>query len=76
MGIDVLQHKMVPQMVPQRIMYHSPMWRAHSCVPRRDSSRRSLVIYTTSEASVETNLDAARTSATHECARHNIECEY
>ena len=39
-----------------KINYLSTMWRAHSCVPRRDSSRRSLVIYTNSEVSVETSL--------------------
>src|SRR5713226_2389674 len=48
----------------KRFMPHfKNTWRTHSCVPRRDSSRRSLVIYTNSEVSVETNLDATRTSA-------------
>src|SRR5260370_32310399 len=43
--------------------YPAPLffpWRPHSCVPRRDSSRRSLVIYSISEGGVETSLDAAR----------------
>src|SRR6266404_4261381 len=39
------------------------LWRTHSCVPRRDSSRCSLVSYTNSEECVETSLDAARMSA-------------
>ncbi len=39
------------------------MWRTHSCVPHRDSSRCLLVIFLKSEASVEISLDAARTSA-------------
>src|SRR6266478_3358270 len=46
----------------------APTWRTHSCVPRRVSTRRSLVIYTTSEASVETNR-----RGTQECARHEKE---
>ena len=47
------------------------MWRTHSCVPRRDSSRRLVLNLYHRQASVETSLcqyrdilyDAARTSA-------------
>src|SRR5229473_2973341 len=38
-------------------------WRTHSCVPRRDSSRRLFGSDDDSRASVETSLDAARRSA-------------
>src|SRR6266853_996157 len=37
-------------------------WRTHSCVPRRDSSRRLLLNYHHSRISGETSLDAARRS--------------
>ena len=43
------------------MMDFSQLWRAHSCVPRRDSSRRLAGCNTS--AGVETSLDAARTSA-------------
>jgi hypothetical protein len=43
--------------------YGDVLWRAHSCVPRRDSSRRLFVYDDNSKASVELRLDAARTSA-------------
>ena len=39
------------------------MWRTHSCVPRRDSSRRLVLNLYHRQASVETSLDAARMSA-------------
>jgi hypothetical protein len=39
------------------------MWRTHSCVPRRDSSRRLVLNLSHRQASVEMSLDAARTSA-------------
>jgi len=40
------------------------MWRTHSCVPRRDSSRRLAVnLYRKQTRSVETSLDTARMSA-------------
>src|SRR6266850_1925837 len=40
------------------------LWRTHSCVPCRDSSRHLLFVCdTNSKPSVETSLDAARTSA-------------
>src|ERR1700720_2963236 len=38
-------------------------WRTHSCVQRRDFSRRSFVCNIKFKASVELRLDAARTSA-------------
>jgi hypothetical protein len=38
-------------------------WRTHSCVPRRDSSRRLLVNWRHTRTSVEMSLDTARTSA-------------
>src|SRR5258708_26652597 len=38
-------------------------WRTHSCVPRRDSSRRLFGIDENSQAGVEMSLDAARMSA-------------
>src|SRR5713101_3933616 len=45
------------------INHLSTPWRTHSCVPRRDSSRRSLVSWYKTRTSVETSLDAARMSA-------------
>jgi hypothetical protein len=39
------------------------MWRTHSCVPRRDSSRRLVLNLYHRQASVEMSLDAARMSA-------------
>jgi hypothetical protein len=38
-------------------------WRTHSCVPRRDSSRRLVLNLYHRQASVEISLDTARTSA-------------
>jgi len=39
------------------------MWRTHSCVPRRDSSRRLVLNWHHTRTSVETSLDTARMSA-------------
>jgi hypothetical protein len=40
------------------------MWRTHSCVPRRDSSRRLVLkCYQSRKTRVEMSLDTARTSA-------------
>src|SRR5260370_29996762 len=49
-----------------RISYPSPAWRAHSCVPRRDSSRRVLVNFDDTRTSVEMSLDAACMSRSEE----------
>ena len=38
-------------------------YRTHSCVPRRDSSRRLVLNLYHRQTSVETSLDTARTSA-------------
>jgi hypothetical protein len=39
-------------------------WRTHSCVPRRDSSRRLVLnLYNRQTRRVETSLDTARKSA-------------
>src|SRR5437879_13698046 len=46
-----------------KINHLSTPWRTHSCVPRRDSSRRLLVNFDQPRQSVETSLDAARKSA-------------
>jgi hypothetical protein len=39
------------------------MWRTHSCVPRRDFSRRLVLSWRYTRTSVETSLDTARMSA-------------
>ena len=39
------------------------MWRTHSCVARRDSSRGLVLNWPYQRKSVETSLDTARTSA-------------
>src|SRR5438132_13551556 len=46
-----------------KINHLSTPWRTHSCVPRRDSSRRLLVNFDQPRQSVETSLDSARKTA-------------
>src|SRR5713101_5106898 len=50
----------------------STMWRTHSCVPCRDSSRH-LFRRMRIQVKRRESLDAARTSASHECVRHVFE---
>src|SRR5260221_13788716 len=51
-------------LVPSFQKFADEWWRAHSCVPRRDSSRRLLVADTNSEGCIETSLDRTGARAT------------
>src|SRR6266853_3668217 len=65
--------ELIDTLILLRTSHRAPLfftWRTHSCVPRRDSSRRLLVIYTNPEASRRFSMPHARVRARRPYYKH------